>query len=51
MVDGAVDRGLRPMVTLHRSTVLRGFAERGGWTADRAVGSPAVDPNSPGLPE
>jgi beta-glucosidase len=32
MVDGAVSRGLRPMVTLHHFTVPRWFAERGGWT-------------------
>jgi beta-glucosidase len=32
MVDGAVTRGLRPMVTLHHFTVPRWFEERGGWT-------------------
>ncbi|GCB49837.1 beta-galactosidase [Streptomyces sp. NL15-2K] len=37
MVDGALERGLRPMVTLHHFTVPRWFAERGGWTADGAV--------------
>ncbi|GAB2965530.1 family 1 glycosylhydrolase [Streptomyces pseudoechinosporeus] len=37
MVDGAIERGLRPMVTLHHFTVPRWFAERGGWTADGAV--------------
>jgi beta-glucosidase len=38
MVDGALERGLRPMVTLHHFTSPRWFAERGGWTADGAVG-------------
>lgn len=37
MVEGAIERGLRPMVTLHHFTVPRWFAERGGWTADGAV--------------
>lgn len=37
MVDGAIERGLRPMVTLHHFTVPRWFAERGGWTADGAA--------------
>ncbi|GAA3974095.1 family 1 glycosylhydrolase [Actinomadura viridis] len=32
MVEGAVVRGLRPMVTLHHFTVPRWFEERGGWT-------------------
>ncbi|MER5637931.1 family 1 glycosylhydrolase [Kitasatospora sp. NPDC002227] len=38
MVDGALERGLRPMVTLHHFTLPRWFAERGGWTAPDAVG-------------
>ncbi|MFF7169174.1 glycoside hydrolase family 1 protein [Streptomyces pseudovenezuelae] len=37
MVEGALERGLRPMVTLHHFTVPRWFAERGGWTADGAA--------------
>ncbi|MEV0634104.1 family 1 glycosylhydrolase [Streptomyces sp. NPDC050619] len=37
MVEGAIERGLRPMVTLHHFTVPRWFAERGGWTADGAA--------------
>lgn len=37
MVEGALDRGLRPMVTLHHFTVPRWFAERGGWTAEGAI--------------
>ncbi|WP_145787622.1 glycoside hydrolase family 1 protein [Kitasatospora atroaurantiaca] len=37
MVEGALERGLRPMVTLHHFTVPRWFAEQGGWTADAAV--------------
>ncbi|MDX2680361.1 glycoside hydrolase family 1 protein [Streptomyces soliscabiei] len=37
MVEGALERGLRPMVTLHHFTVPRWFAERGGWTADGAT--------------
>ncbi|MFJ9588518.1 glycoside hydrolase family 1 protein [Streptomyces acidicola] len=37
MVDGALERGLRPMVTLHHFTVPRWFAERGGWTAQGAI--------------
>lgn len=37
MVEGAIARGLRPMVTLHHFTVPRWFEERGGWTADGAV--------------
>ncbi|MEN8651145.1 family 1 glycosylhydrolase [Streptomyces sp. 21So2-11] len=37
MVDGAVARGLRPMVTLHHFTVPQWFEERGGWVADGAV--------------
>ncbi|HET9382204.1 MAG TPA: family 1 glycosylhydrolase [Streptomyces sp.] len=38
MVDGAIARGLRPMVTLHHFTVPRWFEDFGGWTADGAVG-------------
>ncbi|MEU9336705.1 family 1 glycosylhydrolase [Streptomyces sp. NPDC048290] len=37
MVDGALARGLRPMVTLHHFTVPRWFEDRGGWLADGAV--------------
>ncbi|MFI6933770.1 glycoside hydrolase family 1 protein [Streptomyces sp. NPDC050287] len=37
MVEGALERGLRPMVTLHHFTVPRWFAERGGWTAEDAT--------------
>ncbi|MFE9423775.1 family 1 glycosylhydrolase [Kitasatospora sp. NPDC006697] len=37
MVEGAVERGLRPMVTLLHHTVPRWFAERGGWTAPDAA--------------
>ncbi|MFF7791287.1 family 1 glycosylhydrolase [Streptomyces sp. NPDC007991] len=37
MVEGALERGLRPMVTLQHFTVPRWFAERGGWTADGAT--------------
>jgi beta-glucosidase len=37
MIDGALERGLRPMVTLHHFTLPQWFAERGGWTADGAV--------------
>ncbi|GAA1150869.1 beta-glucosidase [Kitasatospora gansuensis] len=37
MVDGALERGLRPMVTLHHFTLPRWFAERGGWRAPDAV--------------
>ncbi|MDX3246836.1 glycoside hydrolase family 1 protein [Streptomyces sp. ME18-1-4] len=37
MVDGAIARGLRPMVTLHHFTVPRWFAEGGGWSADGAA--------------
>ncbi|GAB2896136.1 glycoside hydrolase family 1 protein [Streptomyces mayteni] len=37
MVEGALERGLRPMVTLHHFTVPRWFEERGGWTAEGAV--------------
>ncbi|MFI1384051.1 glycoside hydrolase family 1 protein [Embleya sp. NPDC020886] len=37
MVDGAIERGLRPLITLNHFTVPRWFAERGGWTAAGAV--------------
>ncbi|PWS46793.1 beta-glucosidase, partial [Streptomyces sp. FT05W] len=37
MVEGAIARGLRPMVTLHHFTVPQWFEARGGWTADGAV--------------
>lgn len=37
MVDGALERGLRPMVTLHPFTVPQWFAERGSWTAESAI--------------
>ncbi|ACZ20239.1 beta-glucosidase/6-phospho-beta-glucosidase/beta-galactosidase [Sanguibacter keddieii DSM 10542] len=37
MVDGAIERGLRPVVTLHHFTVPQWFAARGGWTAPGAV--------------
>ncbi|WP_405388817.1 family 1 glycosylhydrolase [Streptomyces sp. NBC_01102] len=34
MVEGAIARGLRPMVTLHHFTVPQWFEARGGWTAE-----------------
>lgn len=37
MVEGALARGLRPMVTLHHFTVPRWFEDLGGWTADGAA--------------
>ncbi|MEV6109145.1 family 1 glycosylhydrolase [Streptomyces sp. NPDC051940] len=37
MVEGALARGLRPMVTLHHFTVPRWFEDFGGWTAEGAV--------------
>ncbi|RII15895.1 Beta-glucosidase A [Streptomyces sp. YIM 130001] len=37
MVEGALVRGLRPMVTLHHFTVPQWFEARGGWTAQGAV--------------
>ncbi|WP_407284907.1 glycoside hydrolase family 1 protein [Streptomyces sp. BP-8] len=37
MVDGALARGLRPMVTLHHFTVPQWFEDLGGWTAHGAV--------------
>jgi beta-glucosidase len=33
MVEGALERGLRPMVTLHHFTTPLWFTERGGWAA------------------
>ncbi|XUL85339.1 glycoside hydrolase family 1 protein [Streptomyces galilaeus] len=39
MVEGALARGLRPMVTLHHFTVPRWFEDLGGWTAEGAVES------------
>ncbi|MDX6200155.1 MAG: beta-glucosidase [Actinomycetota bacterium] len=33
MVDGALTRGLRPLLTLHHFTSPEWFAERGGWVA------------------
>ncbi|MFK0173712.1 glycoside hydrolase family 1 protein [Streptomyces sp. NPDC090306] len=37
VVEGAVARGLRPMVTLHHFTVPLWFAAGGGWTREDAV--------------
>ncbi|WP_026555148.1 family 1 glycosylhydrolase [Arthrobacter sp. 35W] len=37
MVEGAVERGLRPMLTLHHFTCPRWFDEQGGWESDDAV--------------
>ncbi|MFE4383711.1 glycoside hydrolase family 1 protein [Streptomyces cyaneofuscatus] len=37
MVEGAIARGLRPMVTLHHFTVPQWFEARGGWTAEGAT--------------
>ncbi|EFE81603.1 beta-glucosidase [Streptomyces albidoflavus] len=37
MVEGAIERGLRPMVTLHHFTVPQWFEARGGWTAEGAT--------------
>lgn len=37
MVEGAVERGLRPMLTLNHFTVPLWFDERGGWLAHDAV--------------
>jgi len=37
MIDGALARGLRPMVTLHHFTSPQWFAERGGWSAPDAA--------------
>ncbi|MFI6504865.1 glycoside hydrolase family 1 protein [Nonomuraea typhae] len=38
MADGARERGLRPMVTLHHFTAPQWFARRGGWSAPEAAG-------------
>ncbi|ALE04882.1 beta-glucosidase [Arthrobacter sp. ERGS1:01] len=38
MVEGAIERGLRPMLTLHHFTVPRWFDEQGGWESENAVG-------------
>lgn len=37
MVEGAIERGLRPMLTLHHFTVPRWFDEQGGWESEDAV--------------
>ncbi|MBO1332607.1 family 1 glycosylhydrolase [Streptomyces sp. VRA16 Mangrove soil] len=37
MVEGAIVRGLRPMVTLYHFTIPQWFADLGGFTADGAV--------------
>ncbi|WP_338700128.1 family 1 glycosylhydrolase [Streptomyces sp. Q6] len=37
MVEGALARGLRPMVTLHHFTIPQWFEDLGGFTADGAV--------------
>lgn len=37
MVQGLVDRGIKPMVTLHHFTDPLWFAEKGGWTNPDAV--------------
>ncbi|WP_338071541.1 glycoside hydrolase family 1 protein [Actinomadura bangladeshensis] len=37
MIDGALARGLRPLITLHHFTVPEWFARRGGWSAPGAV--------------
>jgi beta-glucosidase len=37
MIQGALDRGLRPMVTLHHFTNPRWIAERGGWLCPEIV--------------
>lgn len=37
MVEGAVERGLRPMLTLHHFTCPRWFDEQGGWASEDAV--------------
>jgi beta-glucosidase len=36
MVEGAVDRGLRPLLTLHHFTAPAWFADQGGWAAPDA---------------
>ncbi|WP_051969730.1 family 1 glycosylhydrolase [Kitasatospora azatica] len=37
MVEGALERGLRPLVTLQHFTLPRWFADQGGWTAEAAA--------------
>jgi beta-glucosidase len=37
MVDGALERGLRPLVTLNHFSVPRWFAQAGGWRAPQAA--------------
>ncbi|HVV77365.1 MAG TPA: family 1 glycosylhydrolase [Mycobacteriales bacterium] len=37
MITGAIERGLRPMVTLHHFTVPQWFEDAGGWTAPAAI--------------
>ncbi|MEW2497305.1 family 1 glycosylhydrolase [Streptomyces nodosus] len=37
MVKGAVERGLRPLVTLHHFTSPRWFSEQGGWMNPKGV--------------
>ncbi|WP_223691702.1 family 1 glycosylhydrolase [Leifsonia poae] len=37
MVDGAIDRGLNPVVTLHHFTSPRWFTDGGGWSRADAV--------------
>jgi beta-glucosidase len=38
MIDGARDRGLRPLVTLHHFTTPIWFELAGGWTGPNAIG-------------
>lgn len=38
MVEGALERGLTPVITLHHFTSPRWFSERGGWRAPDAAG-------------
>jgi alkylation response protein AidB-like acyl-CoA dehydrogenase len=37
MVEGAIERGLRPMLTLHHFTCPRWFDEQGGWDSEDAI--------------
>lgn len=37
MIDGCLERGITPVVTLHHFTAPRWFAENGGWAAADAV--------------
>jgi beta-glucosidase len=37
LVQGCLDRGIEPVVTLHHFTLPRWFARAGGWTASDAV--------------